>query len=109
MKLRTFLIAGAALAAISGTAAARDNVSFSISFGVPAPILAAPAPVYVAPAPVYYPPAPVYAPAPAYYYYPPRVVYAAPPRVVYAPRVHFGYRGHWRERDRQEHGRRWGR
>jgi len=56
------LLIGAALAALSGTAAARDNVSFGIAIG-------APAPVYVAPPPEYYYPPPVYYGAPVYAYY----------------------------------------
>ena len=74
---KAYLLAGAVLAGVSGTAAARDHVNFSLSFGVPAPVYyAPPAPVYYAPAPVYYaPPAPVVyygPPAPAYVYYGPR-------------------------------------
>jgi hypothetical protein len=63
------ILAGAMLAGLSGTAAARDHVNFSLSFGVPAPVYyAPPAPVYYAPEPAYYaPPAVYYAPAPAYY------------------------------------------
>jgi hypothetical protein len=110
MKTRNLVIAGAALAAAFATtaASARDNVSFSISLGVPAP-------VYVAPAPAYYPPAPIYSSAPIYhaapvYYYPPRVYVA--PRVVYAPSlapatvVTFGGNGHG-HRDHHRHGHRW--
>ena len=83
----TVFLAGALLAVLSGTAAARDQVSLSFSFG-------APAVAYVAPPPVYY--------------YPPPVVYYAPPPVYYAPapwaiRVdaghHWGWnRHHWRHR-----------
>lgn len=62
-KLTVFLM-GMLLATLSGVAAARDHVSFSISVG-------APRVAYVAPAPVYY--------------YPPPAVYYAPPVVYYAP------------------------
>jgi hypothetical protein len=70
-KLKSLIIGGALLAGISGTAAARDNVSFSLSFGVPAY-------TYVEPYPsAYY--------APSAYYYDPPVYYAAPPVVYYNP------------------------
>lgn len=66
-RVRSLMICGALLAGASAPALARDNVSFSLSFG--APVYAAPA--YVAPPPVYYaPPAVVYyrpVPAPVYY------------------------------------------
>ena len=62
-KWMAFLI-DTLLAALSGTTAARDQVSFSISFG-------APAVAYVTPAPVYY--------------YPPQAIYYAPPSVYYVP------------------------
>lgn len=75
------------LAALSGTAAARDNVSFSISFGVPAPAYAQ-VHAYPHPQPVYYA-------APRVVYAQPHVVYA-PPRVVYyaAPQYPQRHRGH---------------
>jgi hypothetical protein len=101
-KVSALLVAATALVALSGTAMARDNVSFSISFGVPGPVYA-PATVYEAPAPVYYPAAPAYYPPGPVYYTPPRVVVVPPPpRVVYVPRfaqvpgVGHGHR-HWRE------------
>ena len=84
----TAILLGTLLATLSGAAAARDNVSFSIYVGAPA---------YVAPAPVYY-----YPPPQAVYYAPPAVYYA-PPAVYYAPRPwpvvryvgwHNGYRHH---------------
>ena len=71
-KHLTLTLAGLALVAASGIAAAHGTVSFGISLGVP--IVAAP--VYVAPPPV------VYAPPPAVYY--------APPRVYYAPAYYYG-------------------
>ena len=101
----TLLLAGVAIAAASGAAMASD-VRFSVSVGVPPPVIYAP-PVVVAPAPVYYPPRVVYAPAPAYSYYPPRVVYG--PRVVVAPwwAYRHGYGRYW-DHDRHEHEhRRW--
>ena len=63
-KWTAFLI-GTLLATLSGTAAARDHVSSSISVG-------APRVAYLAPAPVYY-------------YPPPQAVYYAPPVVYYVP------------------------
>jgi hypothetical protein len=88
---RTFslLLAAAGLAALSGSAAARDNVSFSLSIG---------APTYgysYAPPPAYYSPPPVYYTTPAPVYYAPRPYYAPAPVVVY--RDHRGWdhgRGH---------------
>jgi hypothetical protein len=71
-RLQALILGGALLAGASVPAMARDNVSFSLSFGVPAYTYYAPPPP-----PVYYaPPAPVvyYRPAPAYYYGPPAVV-----------------------------------
>ena len=88
------LIAGALLAGLSGTAAARDNVSFSIGFGVPAP-------VYVAPPPPVY-----YAPAPAYTYYAPPVAYYAPPPPVVYYGAGWGHRyghGHHRHGHHRHH------
>ena len=70
-KSLTMTLAGLALAAGSGIAAAHGSVSFGISLGVP--IVSAP--VYYAPPPV------VYAPPPVYY---------APPRVYYAPAYYYG-------------------
>lgn len=61
---RTAFLIGTLLATLSGMAAARDHVSFSISVG-------APRVAYIAPAPVYY--------------YPPQAVYYAPPAVYYIP------------------------
>jgi hypothetical protein len=62
---KAWIVAGAVLASVSGTAVARDRVSINLSFGAPAPVYVAP------PAPVYYAPPAYYAPAP--------VVYVAPP------------------------------
>ena len=84
-RWKGLIIAGAVLAGLSGTAAARDNVSFSLAFGVPAyTYYAPPPPVYYAPPPPVY-----YAPAPAYYYGPPAVS-------VY-------YRDGWRHNHRHHH------
>jgi len=86
-KLKVVLI-GAALAALSGTAAARDNVSFGFSIGVPAP-------VYVAPEPAYYYPPPVYYGPPAYYYGHPYWGWDA--RYYHHGWYHHGSHGrHWR-------------
>jgi hypothetical protein len=69
-RLQALILGGALLAGASVPAMARDNVSFSLSFGVPAyTYYAPPPPVYYAPPPVTY-----YRPAPAYYYGPPAVV-----------------------------------
>jgi PXPV repeat (3 copies) len=89
------LVVGAALAALSGAAAARSHIDVGINFGIPAP-------VYVAPAPVYYPPAPVvYAPPPVYYT--PAPVYYAPAPVYYGrPYYGRGY-GHGRGHGRGHH------
>ena len=70
-KWKALIIGGALLAGLSGTAAARDNVSFSLSFGVPAPVYYSPPPptyYYYSPPPpvVYYEPAPVYYTQPAF-------------------------------------------
>jgi hypothetical protein len=89
----TLVVAGAALAIASGTAVAGSNVSFGISFGVPAPVyVAPPAVVYAPPPPVYYAPARVYY-APAYYapaYYAP-----APVVIKYRHGHRHGHRNHW--------------
>ena len=66
------LLLGGTLAILSGTAAARDNVSFSLAVG-------APVVTYVQPAPVYYTPPP------------PRVVYYSPVPVYYGPTARFVY------------------
>jgi hypothetical protein len=83
--LMTLLI-GAALAAASGAAVARDHVSFGVTVG--APVYAYP------PAPVYYGPPPYY--GPGYY----RPAYYGP--AFYGPawgvRFHEGYRGGWHHR-----------
>jgi hypothetical protein len=94
MRNRFSLVAtGAVLAVASGAAVAGSNVSFGISFGVPAPVYVAPPRVVYAPAPppVYYAPARVYY-APAYY---------APAPVVIKYRHGYrhghrrGHRNHW--------------
>lgn len=67
MNTKIWMIGGALLAGLSGTAAARGHVNFSLSVGVPVYSYGPPAPVYYAPpAPVYYAP-----PAPVVYYGPP--------------------------------------
>ena len=89
-SLKFLAAAGLALATLSGTAMARDNVSFGLSIGAPAP-----APVYVAPAPYYAEPAYV-APAPAY---------VAPPVVAFNGYVGPRYYDHRRfeHREWREH------
>jgi hypothetical protein len=87
-RLHALILGGALLAGASVPAIARDNVSFSLAFGVPAYTY------YTPPPPVYYapPPAPVYySSAPAYYYGPPAVS-------VY-------YRDGWRHHHRHGHHR----
>ena len=105
MKNRTIvMLAGALLAAVSGTASANGRISVGIGIGLPAYGYVAPPPVTYAPPPVTYaPPLVTYAPPPVYY---------APPPVYYAPapwgvryygywgrgwgRHHgYGHRGHW--------------
>ena len=90
MRKRLALMAtGAVLAAASGTALARGDISFGISIGVPV----AAAPVYVAP-----PPPVVYVPAPRVYYEPARVYYA-PAYYYRAPVVKYKHRHpHYRHR-----------
>ena len=68
IKHTAALLGAAALAVLSGTAAARTNIDVGIGFGVPAPVYVAPRPaVTYYPAPVYAPAPPVYvAPAPVY-------------------------------------------
>ena len=104
MRIVPAVVAGAALALLSGVAAARDNVSFSVSFGMPTPVYVAPAPVYV-PAPTYYPPRPAYFPPTTVYYspapvpgYAPYVVRVAPAYYPARPygHVHGRGHGHWR-------------
>ncbi len=71
----------------AGHAYAKNNVSFSISFGQPACV-----PVYVAPQPVYTCPQPVYTyPAPTYTYVPAQPAYT------------FGFSTFWSNRDRYIH------
>ena len=82
-----FLAVGVGMTALSGAAAARDNVSFSISIGTPAPMYAQ---VHAYP---YYAPPVIYAP-PQVVYAPPRVVYYAAPQYGPRPRGHGDYR-HW--------------
>ena len=85
------LLAGAALVAVSGVAAARTNIDVGISFGIPAPVYVAPPP------PVVYYPRPVYVAPPPPVYYAPAPVYYGPP-VYYRPHPgrHRGwYKHHW--------------
>ena len=85
-------------ATYAGAASASDRVSFSISFGVPAPIVVHGPAVAYAPPVIYAPPAVVYAPPP---YYGTRVIVTGAPRYArgYEPR---GYREH-RHKDRGLH------
>ena len=87
-----FLLAGLALAAVSGTASARPNVSIAIGIPSQAPVYVAPPPVYYAPPPpVYYRPAPGYlAPGPVAY---PYSGYYAAPR-YYEPGYHGRHHGY---------------
>lgn len=82
-KLLFAAILGGAIAGISGTASAHDNVSLSINAGVP---------VYSAPV--------VYGPA----YYPPQRVYVGP---SWQERRYWQERreAEWREHERREHWR----
>ena len=94
-RLQALILGGALLAGASVPAMARDNVSFSLSFGVPAYTYYAPPP------PVYYaPPPPVvyYRPAPAYYA-PPAVVFRAGNGWSHGHHNHHRHHGH-RNRDR---------
>jgi len=91
MKNRLIVILiGAALTALSGSAAAHDRVSFGLSIGVPSP-------VYLAPPVAYYPVPPVYY-APPGYYMPPGYYAQAP--WGFAAGFHSGYGYH-----RDWHGR----
>jgi len=98
-SLKILAAAGLALATLSGTAMARDNVSFGLSIGAPAPVYVAPAPTYVEPAYV--------APAPGYYTEP---AYVAPPVVAFngyvGPRFYDHRRFEHREwREHHDHDR----
>jgi hypothetical protein len=105
MKRRlTLLFAGAVLASLSTVAAARDNISFSISIGTPA-YAHVPTVVYHAPPPVYYVPSTVYYhPAPLVRVTPAPVVHVAP-----APRGFIAHYDHDRrsgqKRSKHNHGR----
>ena len=91
MKKISVFLAIALLAGLSGTAAARDNFSFSVSIGAPA------YPIYSPPAPVYYPaPRVYYAPSP-FYYAPPPVYYAPAPLIIRDR--HDWHRRDWNRRD----------
>ena len=102
-KLSVVLAGGALLAALSGTAAARGHVGFSVSIGGPGyalfygpgPVYAAPPVYYAPPQPVYYGPGAYYA-APAPVYYGPSGYYAQP--VVAYPRHYYPYQGWHRGR-----------
>ena len=115
------VFAGLAVVAMgfSGTAQARDNLSFSVSVGGPGLVVGAsnaypvysqprvvyvqPAPVYVQPAPIYVQPRPVYVqPAPVYYQ-PRPVYYSAPPVYIQPQPVYYGrppgwHHGHFKNR-----------
>lgn len=70
--MRTFVVAAAALAALSATPAlARSDTHISFEFYSPAPVYDEPAPVYHEPAPVYYAPPVVYYPPVQHVYYAP--------------------------------------
>ena len=91
-RLQALILGGVLLAGASVPAMARDNVSFSLSFGVPAySYYAPPPPVYYAPPP----PVVYYRPAPAYYYGSPAVVY----------RSGYGWGHHDRHHGHQRHHR----
>lgn len=78
------LLLSGTLVMLSGTAAARDNVSFSLAIGTPV--------TYMQPAPVYYTP-----PPPRVVYYSPVPVYYGPTaRVVYVKRD-YGWNRRWHE------------
>ena len=92
MKVMVVAAAVAAtLVGYSGSAAARSNIDFNLSIGVPGVVYE---PAYVAPPPVVYVPQPAYYPPPVYYapgYYAPRAYW-------YGDR-HRGWERHeWRER-----------
>jgi hypothetical protein len=91
-KWKAVVIGAALFAGLSGTAAARDNVSFSLSFGVPAY-------TYYTPAPTYY-----YSPPPAVYYEPAPVYYAPAYTYYDGPRYRYGYRHHYRHHHRTHDG-----
>ena len=92
-------VAGALLAGMAGAAAARDNVSFSISIGTPAYVQVPSQVYYAPPPPVYYVPAPVHYSAPV-------VHIAAPPMYLAAPRyIERQPRGrHWNKHPKRDHG-----
>lgn len=103
-----FLLALPALALLTSSTHASDNVSWSVSIGAPAPVYVAPVPTRVYNPQVVYEQAPIYtrnsrAYAPAYAYVEPRpVVTYTPPRntVVYV--YDEPNRGH---RHHRHHGR----
>jgi hypothetical protein len=92
---KALMIGGALLAGLSGTAAARDNVSFSLSFGAPGPVYVAP------PAPVYYYGPRYYAPPPAVYYSPPAPVYYTQPAFGFT--IGHGHHRHWHGHHHHRH------
>ena len=90
---RTMVIAGMALAILSGTAAAHSDVGFSLSFGVPGAVYAAPPPAY-------------YGYSEPYYYTPPRAYYGARDWDRHAYRE---WREHRRHEVREHSNRGWDR
>lgn len=96
---RLRLIMGAtALALACGSAAARDNITFTISIGGPVRVHAPPA-IHVAAPPVY-----VYSGYAMPVLVPPRVVHYAPPRHVRTPHWHGHGHGHGRWNRETRHG-----
>lgn len=89
--LRKLVTGSALVAALAATplAQARPDVQWSISIGVPVPVVPvySPAPVVVSPYPVYSPAPVVVAPYPVY----------SPAPVVYAPRPHHRHDRRYRE------------
>lgn len=106
LKLSRFFAAAAAvaLAALAGTAQARDNIYWSIGVdaapgvtlgvGNVRPVMVAPAPVLVAPPPIYVAPRPVVVSQP--------VVYARPV-VVYDVYPRHGKHRKWHHKHRHHH------
>ena len=107
----TLAIATLALAGLSLTnsAIARDNVTFSVSVGVPGvvvgasnyyPVYSQPQPVYVQPRPLYVQPPPVYVQPPPVYVQPAPVYYQSAP-------VIYGYPGLYPYGQVRGHGHGW--
>lgn len=115
-------LAVAALA-FTGSAQARDDLSWSIGVASPGvsigvsnsrPVFVAPAPIYVQPAPIYMRPSPIFV-QPGPFFMPPQVVYVQPAPVLqpgWAPRGHahgwhkkHGHHGGHPDDDRRGSGR----